>query len=102
MSFEAKLGYVLGVEDGTFAALRPEIAETLPSCVGQDALKWTPKTQGDLVREMDAFYSSSATHLPLATYVALVYSTMKENGASPKVLEDYVARKLSILANRKE
>ena len=51
MSLSAKLGYVQGVEDGTFAALRPQFASkfgTLPSCGAQDALKWTPNRQDDL------------------------------------------------------
>jgi hypothetical protein len=48
---------------------------------------------------MDAFYSSPAIHLGLNTIVALVYSTMRLNGASPGELRSYEIQELRILTD---
>jgi hypothetical protein len=95
-SLEGKQNFVSGVMFGAVAASTPRVAGSLPSCptppVSDFVRKWS-KAQNEIVTEVYKFYTNPA-NISLPTIVAVVYSIMKLNGASPLDLELY--RKVSL------
>ena len=95
ISYNEKAMFLMGIRYGAEAGTTTVFAGILPVCPspGSSMDKWFAPSTGDLIREIDAFYSK-AVNLPLPMADGAVYSIMKLNGASNQELDMYRSQQL--------